>query len=167
MLREITDLVLPAREHFMAAKKECKDEGLVILETCIMRSHLEHLALYAQGRRPYNEICRLRSAAGLWLIDVLTANKKITWTFPTKHIPEYCFPKNHKYYGRVLAVDYCIKHHADARPRQNWNIKLTINEDEIKDYDRAGQIFEKYGFKWGGRFEIPDRLHIEWPADKL
>jgi len=167
MLRQITDLVGPAQGAYHAAKKECQESGLVIVETCIKRSPLEHIALYAQGRRPYNEVCRLRTSAGLWLIDAFTANRKVSWTFQSKHIAEYCFPKNHKYYGKVLAVDFCIKHHADRRPRQNWNIKLTVNDDEVHDYNKAGEIFEKYGFIWGGKLEIPDRLHIEWSVNKL
>ena len=167
MSRKISDLVEPAQAAYLAAKKECAEKGLIIVETCVKRSHLEHIALYAQGRRSFSEICVLRAAARLWAIDEATAARKVTWTFLTKHIAEYCLPCNHEYYGQVLALDFCLKHHADGKPKLHWNIKMDDNENEIPDYEEAGKIFEKHGFIWGGRWSKPDRPHIEWPAENL
>lgn len=166
MIRKISDLIPEAQSAYLAAKKECEEKGLIIVETCIRRTLEEHIALYAQGRENYAEICKLREIAGLWKIDEQTAARKVTWTFLSKHIAEYAFPKNHPDYGKVLAVDFALRMHTDKRSKLHWNIKMDINDNEVPDYEEAGLIFEKHGFVWGGRWKTPDRPHIQWPLSK-
>ena len=163
MIRKISDLVTEAQAAYLVAKKECEEAGLLIVETCIRRTLEEHIALYAQGRENYAEICCLREVAGLWKIDEETAARKVTWTFLSKHIAEYALPKDHQDYGKVLALDFALKHHADGRSKLHWNIKMDVNDNEIPDYEEAGKIFEKHGFVWGGRWKNADRPHIQWP----
>jgi hypothetical protein len=163
MIRRVSDLIPEAQPAYLAAKKECESVGLLLVETCIKRSLLEHIALYAQGRENYTEICLLRQVAGLWRIDEHAAARKVTWTFLSKHIAEYAFPKDHQDYGKVLALDFALRVHTDGKPKLHWNIKMDVNDNEVPDYEEAGKIFEKHGFIWGGRWKTPDRPHIQWP----
>lgn len=162
--RDINDLIPEARLPYMAAKAECAEKGLYVIETCVKRSLLEHIALYAQGRESYREICQLRAVAGLWGIAEDEAAKKVTWTFLSKHIAQYALPKDHKDYGKVLAVDFALKHFVDGKSKLYWNVKVDVNDNEVSDFKEVGLIFEKHGFEWGGRWSKPDRPHIQWPV---
>jgi hypothetical protein len=162
MSRNIDDLIPEARLPYLAAKNECAEKGLIVVETCVKRKLEEQVALYAQGRESFNEICKLRDYAGLWPIAEDEAAKVITWTFLSKHIAQYAMPRDHKDFGKVLAVDFALKHFVDGKSKLYWNSKVDVNENEVPDFEEAGAIFEHHGFVWGGRWSTPDRPHIEW-----
>ena len=163
MSRNIDDLIPDARAAYIEGKEACRKQGLIIVETCVKRSLLEHIALYAQGREKYAEICKLRQAAGLWEIGEETAGRKVTWTFLSKHISEYTFPRGHRFYGLVLALDFALRHYVDQKSKLHWNIKVDVNDNEIPDYDEVGAIMVAHGFEAGKDWKSPDRPHIQWP----
>ncbi len=157
MDRNVGNLIPEAMLAYNEWVKACNERGLYPKVTGVLRTLLIQVAFYAQGRQKYSEICALRSQAGLWLIGEKEAKKKITWTFMSKHIPEFCFPKDSKYYGKVLAVDFALK---DKENNLSWSGKMDANESGGPDYKEAGMLAEEFGFRWGGRFG--DNPHIEW-----
>lgn len=164
MSRDINDLVPEARLPYLSAKNECAENGLIIVETCVKRKLDEQVALYAQGRESFKTICKLRDYAGLWAIAEEEAARVITWTYMSVHIPQYALPRNHKDYGKVLGVDFALKHFVDGKSKLYWNSKVDVNDNEIPDFREAGEIFKKHGFIWGGDWSKPDRPHIQWPV---
>lgn len=48
-----------------------------------------------------------------------------------------------------------------------WDVKVSVNGNEIPDYEEAGRIGESVGLRWGGRFKTrsgkprPDYPHFE------
>jgi hypothetical protein len=163
MSRNINDLVPEAILPYMSAKNECKSKGLFVVETCVKRQLIEHVALYAQGRESYYEICRLREIAGLWKIGEAEAARIVTWTFLSCHIPQFALPRDHKNYGKVRGVDFALEYMLEGKLRLHWNVKVDANENNFSDFEEVGAIFEKHGFEWGGRWPTPDRPHVQWP----
>lgn len=149
----VPEAILPLNQWMDA----CASRGLNIYVTGVRRQLIEQVAFYAQGRESYYEICKLREHAKLWKIGEAEAKKIITWTFLSRHIPEFCFPKGHLNYGKVLALDFSLK---DQTGNLHWSGKVDANESGGPDYKEVGLLAEQYGFKWGGHFG--DNPHIEW-----
>ena len=70
--------------------------------------------------------------------------RRVTWTTLSKHT------------GRV-AFDIAITRAGTPV----WDVKVDVNNDEIPDYQQAGQIGESVGLTWGGRWKTPDLPHYE------
>lgn len=124
--------------------------------TCTSRDILEQMALYVQGRLPVTEVNNFRMAAGLPLINE-SENKKVTWTLASKHVTNALDKDLNNDFSKAFDIAIC----KDGKPI--WDIKVNVNENEILDYDEAGEIGESVGLKWGGRFSSPDRPHFEEP----
>jgi hypothetical protein len=72
---------------------------------------------------------------------------KVTWTRKSRHT------------GRT-AFDIAIL--LDGIPV--WDTKVNVNENEELDYFEAGDIGERVGLEWGGRFKPkPDYCHFQLP----
>ena len=70
--------------------------------------------------------------------------KVVTWTRASKHTS-----------GR--AFDIAIL----KQGKPIWDIKADVNQDDIPDYQQAGEIGESVGLVWGGRFKPPDYCHFQ------
>jgi peptidoglycan L-alanyl-D-glutamate endopeptidase CwlK len=42
-----------------------------------------------------------------------------------------------------------------------WNVKVDVNDDNIPDYQQAGEVGEACGLTWGGRWKQPDYPHFQ------
>ena len=51
-----------------------------------LRTPAVQAAYFAQGRKPLDEVNKLRVAAGLWKITEAENKNKITWTLKSKHL---------------------------------------------------------------------------------
>jgi peptidoglycan L-alanyl-D-glutamate endopeptidase CwlK len=131
------------------------EAGLVHVVTCTSRSVLEQMALYTQGRLPTGDVNLFRHAADLLPIET-AENQKVTWTLDSKHITNM-FDKDLNN-DKSRAFDIAI---LNKQGQVVWDLKVNVNENDIPDYDEAGEIGESVGLKWGGRFSSPDRPHFE------
>lgn len=74
----------------------------------------------------------------------------VTWTLKSKHCERTAF-------------DIAILR--DGKP--TWDTKVSVNNNDIPDYEEAGRIGESLGLTWGGRFKNqkgeprPDYPHFE------
>jgi len=72
--RKISDLHEDIKDKATAFLDACRHAGVELIVTCTMRSNAEQEALYAQGRKPLDEVNRLRKLAGL---SALTGKPRI------------------------------------------------------------------------------------------
>jgi len=149
-------LVDEAQAPLLAWQGECHKRGLSVVLTCIDRSLLVQVALFAQGRQSYKEICVLRKAAGLWPISEKEASRKVTWRLTSSHIPEFCNRG-----GKVYGVDFALERCVGGVNKIHWDVKVSVNGNDEPDYIEAGKLAEEFGFKSGRHFK--DYCHIEWP----
>jgi peptidoglycan L-alanyl-D-glutamate endopeptidase CwlK len=133
----------------------CTEAGLNVITTCTARSFQEQMSLYAQGRQPLDEVNRLRFLAGLPPITEKENSYKVTWTMASKHIVNLYddLPNNDKAY----AFDFAIV----KDKKVIWDVKVSLDGDDLPDYQEAGEIGESLGLKWGGRWKSPDYPHLE------
>lgn len=116
---------------------ECKKAGIDIAVTETCRSTFVQQAYYAQGRKPLDEVNALRKKAGLVSIQQ-SQNVVITWTLDSPHL-----------YG--VALDFV--------PLVNG--KPAWNREDL--FTKVGEIAEKLGLEWGGRWKEKDMPHIQMP----
>lgn len=69
---------------------------------------------------------------------------QVTWTRKSKHTQRTAF-------------DIAILN--DGQPC--WDLKVSVNENDVGDYYEAGHIGEELGLEWGGRFRKPDYCHFQ------
>lgn len=109
----------------------------------------EQMALYVQGRLEFLTVNCFREM--LWLSPITQAeNKIVTWTLKSKHIIK-------RTGDLARAFDFAIIKDGKAI----WDLKISVNNDSIPDYQQAGEIGEQVGLRWGGRFRTPDYAHLE------
>jgi len=101
----------------------------------------------AEAGIPWMITCTFRSQIeqdALYSIGRTIPGRRVTWTKISKHT------------GRT-AFDIAIL--KDGKPI--WDVKVSVNENDLPDYLEAGQIGEAIGLRWGGRFKNPDCPHFE------
>ena len=147
--RRIEDLTFKMQELCYLFSEKMYEKDLPFIITCTSRTISEQVVLFAQGRNPLEYVNQLRKSIGFPLITE-TQNKVVTWTMKSRHLVNYVFPKSR-------AFDICLL--VSGKP--SWDIKISINDNEIPDYDEAGAIGESVGLKWGGSFKKKDRPHYE------
>jgi peptidoglycan L-alanyl-D-glutamate endopeptidase CwlK len=123
--------------------------------TSTSRSVIEQMALYVQGRLSLSDVNIFRNVARLPLIAI-SGNVKVTWTLNSKHVTNMFDDDLNN--NKARAFDIAI---IGKQGQAVWDIKVSVNDNEIPDYDEAGAIGESVGLKWGGRFSQPDRPHFE------
>jgi len=69
---------------------------------------------------------------------------KVTWTRNSRHT-------------RRTAFDIALVKDGKV----SWDIKADVNDNDIADYEEAGEIGESVGLEWGGRWKTPDRPHFQ------
>lgn len=151
-LKELTPELLVLYQEFNIKMGET---GLIHVVTCTSRTILEQMALYTMGRLPTGDVNLFRHAADLYPIGI-EENKKVTWTLNSKHVTNMFDADLNN--DKARAFDIAI---LNKKGQTVWDIKISINDNEIPDYDEAGMIGESVGLKWGGRFSSPDRPHFE------
>ncbi len=139
---------------YFAFKIAMEKAGLKYMVTSIDRTILEQMALYVQGRLSVAEVNNFRSLAGLSMIKE-SVNIKVTWTLNSKHVTNM-FDED---LNNNKSSDFDIAILKDSQPI--WDLKISVNQNSIPDYQEAGIIGESLGLKWGGRFGTPDYCHFE------
>lgn len=74
--------------------------------------------------------------------------KIVTWTHNSRHTSRRAF-------------DIAITKDGKAC----WDVKVDVDQDQIPDYQEAGEIGESVGLVWGGRWKKPDYPHFELPKE--
>jgi peptidoglycan L-alanyl-D-glutamate endopeptidase CwlK len=151
-----TSMLVPElRELYYKFYNKVKLAGLDTSLTCTARELKDQIALYAQGRQDLKEVNELRRIAKLPPINDLENKKKVTWTLKSKHLinSDDQNPTN----NLSRAFDIVILKDGKAI----WDVKADINNDNIPDYQEAGQVGKSIGLKWGGDFPSPDYPHFE------
>jgi len=165
--RKIDDLIPQMRDKAQQFIDKCKSVGLSVILTCTARNIKEQIALYTQGRKSLEEVNKLRKEAGLYLISDDENKRKVTWTLNSNHIIN--LDDNEKDNDLAKAFDFVIIKDGKA----TYNVKESINNNDIPDYEECGRIGEKIGLKWGGRFKdskgnpTPDYVHFEYDENSV
>jgi len=110
-------------------------DNVVVSET--LRHLATQMAYYSRGRMAIVDVKAMYKAAGLWNLSDKDTQIQITWTLDSKHL-------------RGLAVDLVPTRHGQTwwmAPEQVWL--------------RMGEIGEKNGLSWGGRWKNKDSPHYE------
>jgi len=153
MTRDPKDFEKP--EMAYAFLDACQKAGIDVIFTCVARTYVEQTALFAQGREPHEYVNNLRKLAGLTKISQDENRRKVTWTMNSKHIVN---PADERLDNdKSRALDFCILNKGKAV----WDVKASLDGDQIPDYRECGELAEALGFRWGGRFKNPDYPHIE------
>lgn len=162
--RNLSDAIPELREFAMNLLNRAEEEiGFKVIITSVARTYEEQIALYAQGRQPYEEVNILRRVAGMPPI-VQSQNRKVTWTMASKHIIRLTDDIPNNDFSR--AIDFGI---VDSNGRYVGSDKADIDEDNLPDYLELGElgnrIKDELGLPilWGGDFRTTkDYPHFEW-----
>jgi|GEM_PF-611605 peptidoglycan L-alanyl-D-glutamate endopeptidase CwlK len=133
------------RARLQALRRLASQRGLSFILTSTLRTAPEQEALYAQGRRPLQEVNALRARAGLEPITE-AENRIVTWTKVSMH-----------QFG--LAFDVAL---LDEGGRPHWELAKDTNGNGRPDYLELGELGEAAGLQWGGRFSSPDYCHFQY-----
>lgn len=131
----------PFKTMFAVFAQEIKKAGIAIVIAYTVRSQKEQEALYAKGRRPYEEVNKLLREAGLPVMSSPAENVIVTQTMDSPHL-----------FGIAVDVVPIVNNKAD------WG--------NVQVYTKIGQIAESLGLEWGGRWKTlyppnGDMPHIE------
>jgi peptidoglycan L-alanyl-D-glutamate endopeptidase CwlK len=102
-------------------------------------------ACAAQVLAPVFLTCTFRAQDeqdGLWARGRTAPGPKVTWTRFSKHTER-------------RAVDFAL------RETDPWDMKIDVDHDAIPDFLEVGQLAEKFGLTWGGRWRNPDFPHVQ------
>lgn len=127
---------------------------LAYIITCVDRSILIQMALYTMGRLPINSVNLFRHEAGLYLIKP-AENRIVTYTLQSRHVTNMFDKKLDN--DKSGALDFALLKYK----RPHWDVKVSVNDNEIPDYEEAGKLAESVGLTWGGRFKHPDLCHLQ------
>ena len=100
---------------------------------------------------PWMITCTYRSQDeqdALWRIGRSEPGRRVTWRKISNHTSR-------------RAMDFAIL--KDGQPC--WDVKVSVNKNDMPDYLEAGQIGESLGLIWGGRWRNPDYPHFELKED--
>ena len=128
--RKISDLHEDIRDRATAFLDSCRQAGIELLVTCTLRTAMEQDALYAQGRKPLEEVNKLRKLAGL---SALTGKPRIVTNAKagqSKH-------NSGKAFDVVLL---------DDAGKPVWDVK-----DER--WQLIGEIGKQCGLEWAGNWK--------------
>jgi peptidoglycan L-alanyl-D-glutamate endopeptidase CwlK len=157
MSRDINRGTPVLQELYLEFSVRMARAGIPFMITCVDRSILEQIALFVQGRMEIGRVNMIRVAAGLSVIPAMY-NKVVTQTLNSRHVTNM--------YDRDLnndcsrAFDIAVKR--DGVP--HWNLKVSVNSNEVPDYIEAGRIGKDIGLVWGGDFPgFKDYCHFQEP----
>jgi peptidoglycan LD-endopeptidase CwlK len=153
--RKIEELTPDLQTKFHAFADAMAAAGIPFVVTSTARTVREQIALYAQGRKKFEQTNQLRRLAGLSPISFMENRRKVTWTLQSRHLVDLDDgnPDNDK----SRAFDIAITRDG----RACWDVKVDVNQNDLPDYEEAGRIGESVGLQWGGRFTKPDMPHFD------
>ena len=143
MSRRIEDLVPEMQVKIREFAGLMAEAAIPWMITRTRSTLAEQEAIHAQGRKPLIEVNRLRALVK-WMPIRESENRIVTWTMKSMHTSH-------------LAFDIAII--KDGKPC--WDLKVSVNDNDLPDYLEAGQIGEEFGLTWGGRWKSPDPVHFQ------
>lgn len=138
--RKIEDLTPTMQTKYWLFDAKMKAAGIPYVVTCTARDISEQKALYAQGRETLSIVNDLRKRAGMSPIDTKN-NIKVTWTMNSKHIVN--LGDNDPNNNKSRAFDIALTKDGKA----HWDIKISVNKNDIPDYLEARKIGLSVGLK--------------------
>lgn len=114
--------------------------------TRVWGSQLVQDALWAQGRTDLAAVNALRRTVGLTPITAKENESQVTWTRESMHTRK-----------PSLAVDFVVAEDPDGP----GPLKPVITYKDKKAYLALGEIAERHGLVWGGRFPRYDGAHVQ------
>jgi len=155
MSRSIARMTPKLQDMYLEFAAKMERRGIPFMITSVDRTIIEQMALYVQGRLPLHDINKFRRAADMYPLPVAEARRVVTWTLSSMHVTNAMDddPDN----DRARAFDIAIL--KDKRP--TWDVKVSVNDNEIPDYQEAGEMWESLGGTWGGRWKSPDYPHFQ------
>jgi peptidoglycan L-alanyl-D-glutamate endopeptidase CwlK len=155
MSRDLNELDSELFDLYQKFNLKMGEAGLIHVVTCTSRTILEQMALFTMGRLPTGDVNLFRHAAGLFPVGH-EENRKVTWTLNSKHVTNM-FDKDLNN-DKARAFDFAI---LNRKGQAVWDIKVSLNENEIPDYEEAAEIGESIGLVSGARWKNPDWPHLE------
>ncbi|MBF0326263.1 MAG: M15 family metallopeptidase [Alphaproteobacteria bacterium] len=115
-----------------------------------LRTAEEQAALFAQSRKPLDEVNALRKKAGMAPIDEAGNRHAVTWA-PTA---------SDSFHGYGLAFDIVVK----SGRQVDWSNGCDWNQDGVSDWAQVGGLAAECGLEWGGNWTSkPDLPHYQAP----
>lgn len=130
-----------------------KAAGLHYVITSVDRTIVQQMALFVQGRMGLSYVNIFRQLAGLYRIKEHN-NKIVTWTMTSKHVTNMYDDDLNNDYSR--AFDFAL---LKGKGIAHWDLKISVNDNDIPDYREAGALAETVGLVWGGHYH--DYCHCE------
>ncbi len=153
MSRDITKMHPALHEKWALWHNGMKKAGLKYVITSVDRTVLEQMALFVQGRLSLRQVNTFRRIAELSRITE-KRNRIVTWTLDSAHVTNMFDDNLNNDFSR--AFDFALLKGSGAA---HWDIKASVNENEIPDYNEAGAIARDVGLIWGGPYG--DYCHCE------
>ncbi len=154
MSRKIERMHPELLEKYRQFDAQMAAAGIPFMITSVDRTIIEQMALYVQGRLGLHEVNKFRRAAGLFPLPT-TENRIVTWTLESLHVtnPLDSSTENDK----SRAFDIAIL----QGKKPTWDLKVSVNRNDIPDYQEAGAIWRGLGGTWGGDWSTPDYPHMQ------
>jgi len=153
--RDIKDCCPELQEKYLDFFNKMEFAGITFALTSTSRNIVEQMALFVQGRLDFLDVNRFRWIANLPMLKDPGENKIVTWTLKSEHVTNLFDPDLNNDCSR--AFDIAIL----KEGKITWDLKVSVNKNEIPDYEEAGVIGEQCGLVWGGRWKKPDYPHFQ------
>lgn len=152
MSRDILLLKPYMRPLHEAHVQGCWDIGIRVITTYTLRTPLEQVALYAQGRELLSMVNLKRKAAGMAPITDKENARPVTHTMASNHLGT---PPD----GLACAYDLCIVDKNGCV----WDTKVDADHDQIPDWKEVADVGVKLGLTAGYYWPSPnqDPAHFE------
>jgi peptidoglycan L-alanyl-D-glutamate endopeptidase CwlK len=157
-IKRLHPLLLPLYAEF---SKQLALAGIAHIVTSTVRTLDEQAALYAQGRRNLVEVNVLRRAVGMYPLSAAENEYCVTWTMKSRHFPQPIDLSRSDYDPNGYSRAFDIALLRSGRRSAHWDLKVSVNGNDIPDYAEAGGIGELVGLDWGGRWRKPDHPHYQ------
>jgi len=154
MSRSLAALQPELQQKYRLFEAAMVEANIHFILTCTDRTIIEQMALFSMGRMDLADVNTFRAIAGLPAI-IRQENVKVTWTLNSKHVTNMFDADLNN--DRSRAFDIALL----KAGKPHWDIKVSVNGNEIPDYEEAGKIGESVGLIWGGRWKKPDYPHFE------
>lgn len=155
MSRDLNQMHPRLRAKYDQFAQQMQRAALPYVVTCVDRTIVEQMALYVQGRLELADVNRFRVVADMLPLTTAENKRRVTWTLASLHVTNGFdrSPEN----DLARAFDIAIVKDG----RAVWDLKASVNGNEVPDYEEAGRIWESLGGTWGGRFSTPDCPHFQ------
>lgn len=142
-------------EKYLKFKQQMDKKGIPFMITSIDRTIIEQMALYTQGRMSLADVNKFRAAAEMYPLPASENSRVVTWTLNSAHVTNLMDGTPTNDYSR--AFDIAIL--KEGKP--TWDLKISVNEDELPDYMEAANIWRELGGTAGMFWDRPDPAHFQ------